>query len=160
MSDIKFELTSESIVNVWGITLFRIKATVNITNRNVKKGDKGGFVESTHLSNGDARVYGDAWVYGDAQVFGNARVSLKKSYTKGNFLSASDGTIVPVIIDQSKEAGFDSGRDYKNLLVTGDYRIEDIDPPVEKPASINIGGKEYEVTEELTKALADLKEVL
>jgi hypothetical protein len=43
--------------------------------------------------------------------------------------------------------------------VTGDYQIEDIDPPADKPASINIGGKEYEVTDELTKALADLKEV-
>ena len=147
MKDIKFELTSESIVNAWGVTLFRIKATVNITNHNVKKGDKGGFVESTHLSNGNARVSGNAWV------------SLKKSYTKGNFLSVSDGTIVPIVIDQSKETGFDSSRDYKNLLVTGDYKIEDIDPPAEKPATINIGGKEFEVTDELTKALVDLKEV-
>ena len=161
MKDIKFELTAETKVNAWGVTLFRIKAKVDITNRGVKKGELGGFVESTHLNNGDARVSGNAWVSGDAQVSGNAWVSLKKAYTQGNFLSSSDRTITPVIINQTKEDGFNGGRDYKNLLVIGDYKIEDIDPPeeAEKPASINIGGKEYQVTDELTKALKDLKEI-
>ena len=194
MKDIKFELTSESIINAWGVTLFRIKATVDIKSRGVKKGEKGGFVESTHLSNGDARVSGDAWVSGNAQVsggaevsgdawvsgdarvsgnarvsggarvsgdawvFGNTQVSLKKAYTKGYFLYTSDYPIKQTIIDQSKEDDFDSSSDYKNLLVVGDYEITDIDPPVEKPQTINIGGKDYQVTEELTKALENLKE--
>ncbi len=39
----------------------------------------------------------------------------------------------------------------------GDYEIESLDKEEEKPATINIGGKEYEVTEELTKALENLK---
>ena len=118
---------------------------------------------------GDARVYGDAQVYGNAEVFGdaqvsgnahvsgNAWVSLKKAYTRGLFLSSSDNTITPVVVDQSKEHGFDSERDYKNLLVVGDYEISDIVPVGEKQ-TINIGGKDYEVTEELTKALENLKE--
>jgi len=62
-------------------------------------------------------------VYNNAQVYGDARLSLNKSYTKGFFLSSSDNNITPVVIDQSKEDGFDSDYDYKNLLVIGDYEI-------------------------------------
>ena len=175
-NEVNFELTTETKVNAWGVTLFRIKAKLNITKRGVKKGELGGWVESIETPNGDARVSGDARVYGDAQVFGNARVygdaqvsgnarvsgdawvSLKKAYTRGNFLSTSDSTIIPVIIDQSKEDGFDGSDDYKYLLVTGEYKIEDIEPEVSKQ-TIKIGGKSYEVSDELTKALKDLKEV-
>ena len=77
----KFELTSESIVNIFGKKLFRIKALVEFGN--VKEGELGGFVEKeenlSHEGNawvsGDARVFGNAWVSGDARVFGNAWVS-------------------------------------------------------------------------------------
>ena len=72
--DIKFELTSESITNTWGVKLYRIRATVDIKARGVKKGELGGFVESTHLSNGDARISGNAWVSQNAQVYGNTQV--------------------------------------------------------------------------------------
>ena len=55
---------------------------------NVKKGDKGGYIESednlSHIGNcwvsdnaeiyGNARVYDNAKVYGDAEVYGDARV--------------------------------------------------------------------------------------
>ena len=68
----KFELTDEFIVNVWGVKLFRIRATISFGI--VKKGDLGGFIESENLPNGNARVYGNAWVYGDAQVSGDAQV--------------------------------------------------------------------------------------
>ena len=81
----KFELTSESIVNIFGKKLFRIKALVEFGN--VKEGELGGFVEKeenlSHEGNAwvyeNARVYGDAWVcenawvYGDAEVYGNAK---------------------------------------------------------------------------------------
>ena len=79
MADVKFKLTSESIT-VFGIKLFRIEAIVDIKARGVKKGEKGGFVESTHLDNGDARVSGDAWVFGDAWVSGDAQVSGDADY--------------------------------------------------------------------------------
>ena len=76
----KFELTSESIVNIFGKKLFRIKALVEFGN--VKEGELGGFVEKeenlSHEGNawvsGDARVFGNAWVSGDARVFGDAWV--------------------------------------------------------------------------------------
>src|SRR3990167_8636579 len=70
-----FKLTNESKVNLLGVTLFRIEAVVDIPARGVKKGEKGGWLESEKTSNGNARVSGDAWVYGNAEVYGNARVS-------------------------------------------------------------------------------------
>ena len=75
----KYQLTDETI-NVCGHTLYRIKALKDF--RNVKKGDKGGYVESyANLAqngdcwvNGNAKVYGNADVYDYAQVYDNARV--------------------------------------------------------------------------------------
>ena len=70
----KFELTSESIVNIFGKKLFRIKALMEFGN--VKEGEIGGFVEKEeNLSHeGDAWVCENAEVSGNAKVFGNARV--------------------------------------------------------------------------------------
>ena len=83
----KFKLTSEFIVDISGVKLFRIKALIEFGN--VKAGDLGGYIEKeenlSHMGDawvsddarisGDAQVFGDAWVFGDARVFGNARVS-------------------------------------------------------------------------------------
>ena len=82
----KFKLTSEFIVDISGVKLFRIKALIEFGN--VKAGDLGGYIEKeenlSHMGNawvsgdaqvsGDARVYGNAWVYGDARVSGDAQV--------------------------------------------------------------------------------------
>ena len=82
----KFELTSESIVNIFGDKLYRIRALVEFGN--VKKGEIGGFVEKeenlSHEGNawvcenaevsGNAEVCGNARVSGNAEVYGNARV--------------------------------------------------------------------------------------
>ena len=61
----KFELMTESKMNVFGKTLFRIRALVDFSF--VKAGDVGGWIEEEgNLSqSGDARVYGDAEVYGN-----------------------------------------------------------------------------------------------
>ena len=69
----KYELTSESM-NVFGKTLYRIKALVSFAD--VNAGDLGGFIEKEqNLSHeGSAWVYGDAQVCGNAWVCGNARV--------------------------------------------------------------------------------------
>ncbi|MTS75212.1 hypothetical protein GMC99_08520 [[Ruminococcus] torques] len=83
----KFKLTSEFIVDISGVKLFRIKALIEFGN--VKAGDLGGYIEKeenlSHMGDawvsgdarisGDAQVSGDAWVFGDAQVFGDALVS-------------------------------------------------------------------------------------
>ena len=82
----KFKLTSEFIVDISGVKLFRIKALIEFGN--VKAGDLGGYIEKeenlSHMGDawvsgdarisGDAQVSGDAWVFGDAQVFGDAWV--------------------------------------------------------------------------------------
>ena len=75
----KYKLTDKTI-NLNGRTLYRIEALKDFGD--VKKGDKGGFVESeNNLSqNGDCWIYDDACVYdgghvdGDAKILGDARV--------------------------------------------------------------------------------------
>ena len=82
----KFKLTSEFIVDISGVKLFRIKALIEFGN--VKAGDLGGYIEKeknlSHMGNawvsGNAQVFGNARVSGDAQVFGDARVSGDKDY--------------------------------------------------------------------------------
>lgn len=83
----KFELTSETKINIFGKKLFRIKALISFGD--VKAGETGGWVEKEENVNqsgnawvsgnaeisGNAWVSDDAWVYGDAKVSGNAKVS-------------------------------------------------------------------------------------
>ena len=61
----KFELMTESKMNVFGKTLFRIRALVDFSF--VKAGDVGGWIEEE----GNLSQSGNAWVYGDAEVCGN-----------------------------------------------------------------------------------------
>ena len=70
-----FEFTGEEKVNLYGVTVRRIRATRDIPKAGVKKGDEGGWIDSAELTNGDARVSGNARVYGNAQVSGDAWVS-------------------------------------------------------------------------------------
>ena len=83
----KFELTTESKINIFGKKLFRIKALISF--ESVEEGETGGWVEKEENLNqsgdawvygdaevsGNARVYGNAWVSGNARVYGDARVS-------------------------------------------------------------------------------------
>ena len=72
--NVKFELTDESKVNEWGVTLWSIRATEGIPRHGVRKGDLGGWVESVDLANGNGRVSGNGRVFGNGQVFGNGWV--------------------------------------------------------------------------------------
>ena len=82
----KFKLTSEFIVDISGVKLFRIKALIEFGN--VKAGDLGGYIEKeenlSHMGNawvsGNAQVFGNARVFGNVWVSGNARVSGDKDY--------------------------------------------------------------------------------
>lgn len=77
--DKKYKLTDEYILQD-GIKLYRIEALKDF--RNVRKGDKGGFVENeNNLSHNrncwiseDAKVFGEARVYSNAKIPGNAIV--------------------------------------------------------------------------------------
>ena len=83
----KFELTSETKINIFGKKLFRIKALISFAD--VEAGETGGWVEKEGNVNqsGNAWVYGDAEVsdnakvYGNAEVYGNAKVSGDADYT-------------------------------------------------------------------------------
>lgn len=145
-----FKLTSETTVTPSGVTLFRIEATVDIPSRGIKKGDRGGFVEKESNLEGNAQVYGNAWVYGDAQVYGDALVSAKKAFTKGWFIGGDDSEKI-TRIENELGTGY-----WAAQYVLGDYEITDIEE--EQPQTINIGGTEYEVTEELTNVMKNLKE--
>ena len=84
-TDKKYKLTDECIT-IGDKKLYRIESLKDFAF--IKKGDKGGFVESEeNLSQvgscwiyndtkvcGNAKVCGDAWVFGDAKVYGNAMV--------------------------------------------------------------------------------------
>ena len=63
----KYKLTEESI-SFNCVTLYRIEAIIDFSN--IKKGDKGGFVETESNLSHD----GNAWVSDNAKVFGNALV--------------------------------------------------------------------------------------
>ena len=71
----KFELTSETKINIFGKKLFRIKALISFAD--VEAGETGGWVEKEGNVNqsGNAWVSGDAMVSGNAKVYGNAKVS-------------------------------------------------------------------------------------
>ena len=64
----KYKLTEESI-NYCCRTLYRIEALKDFGN--VKKGDKGGYVQSEE----NLSQEGDCWIYDNAKVFGSAIVS-------------------------------------------------------------------------------------
>ena len=85
----KFKLTSEFIVDISGVKLFRIKALIEFGN--VKAGDLGGYIEKEeNLSHmGDAWVSDDARISGNAQVFGNARV-FGNAWVSGNARVSGD----------------------------------------------------------------------
>ena len=71
----KFELTSETKINIFGKKLFRIKALISFAD--VEAGETGGWVEKE----GNVNQSGDAWVYGNAEVYGDAWVSGNADYT-------------------------------------------------------------------------------
>lgn len=75
----KYEFTGET-TDWFGVTLKRIRATIDFTLKSgikVTKGDLGGWIEKEeNLSQmGLSWVYGEAWVYSSAKVYGNAEVS-------------------------------------------------------------------------------------
>ena len=77
----KYELLKDDKIELYGKTLYRIKALIDFDI--VVAGSLGGYIEKednlAHTGNawvsGNARVSGNAWVSGDARVHGNAWVS-------------------------------------------------------------------------------------
>lgn len=72
----KYELLIDDTIDVFGITLFRIKALISFGN--VAKGDLGGYVKKEdNLSHS-----GDAWVYGNADY-----VVFKNHWSSGRYFT-------------------------------------------------------------------------
>ena len=57
-----------------GTTLYRIRATQDLPQHNVKAGDLGGYVETTDNLFGTAWLFDNAKSYGGAKVYGNAHL--------------------------------------------------------------------------------------
>ena len=119
----KYKLTEETII-YFGKTLYRIEALKDFGN--VKKGDKGGYVEKEdNLSqegncwiSDNAKVFDSALVSGDAEVFGYAIVY-------GN-AKVYDNTLVygnAKVFDNAYVYG--DAYVYGNALVSGDAKVYD-----------------------------------
>lgn len=112
----KYRLLENDTKVVGGRTLYRIEALKDFAN--VKKGDKGGYIESEdNLSHiGNCWVYGEAYVYGDACVYDNAEVS-GYAYVYGNALVHGSACVA----DNARVFGY--AEVYGNAKVYGDARV-------------------------------------
>lgn len=108
----KYKLTDETI-KIGEKILYRIEALKDFSN--VKKGDKGGFIEKeenlSHL--------GNAWVYDDAKVFDNAKV--------GDNAKIEDNAEIygnALILDNSKV--YNTAKVVDNAVVLNNAIIKDV----------------------------------
>ena len=139
-----FELTSESKVDSFGGTLFRVRLTIDC--KWGKAGDLGGWVRKDENIQGfawvsdnarvygnarisdNARIYGDAqvsdnaWIYGDAQVSDNARVS-GNAQVSGNAWVYGDAQISGNAWVSDNAWIYGNARVYDNAWIYGDARV-------------------------------------
>ena len=123
----KYKLTDETI-QVGGHTLHRIEALKDFGN--VKKGDKGGFIEKEdNLSQSDgcwvyndARVFSNAMVSDDALVFGNAQV-YDKARVFGVAFVFNDAVVCGDAEVRDNAEVWDNARVYGNARVWGNASI-------------------------------------
>ena len=124
----KYELTSNFVINEFGVKLFQIKATVDFGI--VKKGELGGYIENEkNLAqngnawvDGDARVYGNAWVYGDARVYGNAWV-FGDAWVSGNAWVYGDAEVFGDAEVSGNAWVYGDARVHGNAWVYGNARV-------------------------------------
>ena len=131
----KYKLTEETII-VNGKTLYRIEALKDFGN--VKKGDKGGFLEKeSNLSQynncwvfgkakvyGNARVYGNAKVYHYAMVYGNAMV-YNNAEIYGNAMVYNNAEIYGSAEVYDDAMVYDNAKVFENAEVSFDAKVYD-----------------------------------
>jgi len=112
----KYSLIKETMVNVFGVTLFRIKAEKSFGD--VSKGDLGGYIEKEEnlAQNGNAWIYDEARVFGDARIFDKARVS-------GNARIYDDAQIFGDARIFGEAQVFGNARIYDDAKIFGDVQI-------------------------------------
>ena len=112
----KFELTSETKINIFGKKLFRIKALISFGN--VEAGETGGWVEKEENVNQS----GDAWVFGNAEVSGNARVS-GNAEVSGNAIVSGNAEVSGNAIVSGNAEVSGNARVSGNAEVSGNARV-------------------------------------
>lgn len=83
-----YDLTGEVRI-VDSVPTYRIRATKDFPEFDIKKGDKGGWIESPLLPDGSPRIKDGAFVGGDALIAGNASIAgnvlvAEEAYVGGN----------------------------------------------------------------------------
>lgn len=119
--DKKYKLTNE-IINVGGYTFYRIEALRDFSD--VKKGDKGGFVENEeNLSQrGNCWIYDNAVVYSNTKVYGNAVVREDaKIYDNVKVCGNAEVYGNAKVYDYAKVC--DNAKVYGNAWVFGNARV-------------------------------------
>ena len=153
----KFELTSEFVLNIFGVKLFRIKTLIQFGN--VDAGELGGYVEKEGNvdQSGDAWVYGDAQVYGDAWVNGDARVSGDAWVKKATHLLQ-----VGAIGSRNGFTTFFRVKTNQIHVVCGCFlgSIDDFEKAVEKSHAGTRHERTYKLAIQLAKEQIDLSEVI
>ena len=114
----KFELTSETKINIFGKKLFRIKALISFGN--VEAGETGGWVEKEENVNQS----GNAWVFDNAEVFDNARVS-DNARVFGNARVFDNARVSGNAWVFDNAEVFDNARVSDNAWVFGNARVSD-----------------------------------
>ena len=117
----KYKLTEETI-NVDGRTLHRIEALKDFSN--VKKGDKGGFIENEN----NLTQYGKCWVYDNAEVSGYAMVHNNATVSgnakvSGNAIIHEDAKVYGDAKVSGKAIVHDKAEIYDNAEVHGDAMV-------------------------------------
>lgn len=123
----KYKLTEETI-NIYGRTLHRIESLRDFGN--VKKGDKGGFIENEdNLSQWDncwvydnAKVYNDAVVYGNAEVFSDA-VICECACVFGNAQVYGNAMVFKNAMVYGNAGVFGDAEIYDNVRVYGNAEV-------------------------------------
>ncbi len=124
----KYKLTEESI-DFFGRTLYRIEALKDFGD--VKKGDKGGYVESEkNLSQkgncwiyDNAKVFGRAVIYDDAKVFGNAKI-YGEAFVRGNAKVCGNAQICGNAYVYNDAKVYGNAKVYGEVEVCGEARIK------------------------------------
>ena len=137
MTNAKFRLLEDDIIEVWERKLYRIESLEDFAN--VQKGDKGGYLEKEE----NLATTGDAWVFGNARVTGNARVS-------GN---ADLIAIYPIGSESGILTAF-KNKEGKISVTRGCFAgtLEEFAVAVEKTHGDNNHAKSYRIAIELIKS--------
>ena len=113
----KYKLTDE-IIDFEGRKLHRIEALKDFSD--VKKGDKGGFVESED----NLFQYNNCWVYDDAMVYSNAKIC-DNARVYDNARVFDNAKILGNTVVYNKAKIFGSAKIFDNVVVCNNAEIYD-----------------------------------